>query len=510
MKKDNNIDIFGDVGRLVPPKIAHRIKKENISTKPWKEVFKAPALGALLSKKDFSEGLIRKIEIRAWGTEFDFYDGFVWYAVNYYNQEEKEAEYIPFFSFTPQYTQMTQRQLRYYLYWRYKFRKGECLKTDFSYIMLFIYEVLNLPEDILAPKLGVRYLCYLWARYRKQYNQLDKYLSEWIPDYCMIHSVDYPVELVKGFLSEILKNTNLPEFYLNKSDLKNAEAELIRISSGYDFTNTGCVNADNIEIFRRHINMALKKCFANREFGELPLVTITRDSYMGALCPYENKRRMILSYYKVDKAEIDKIDVSEAVKYAESLVKSGLGVRSKHIQTNLDPESKNRIDEYFMGEISGFKNPTAQLLEVGEKRYEPITKGFSKEEANKIELESRATAELIEGESLKENEEEIKEEKAKAEEKGNNTSKIQEKEGEEPNKLEVPTAIAEPLGFIFEGSYDLFKKYCLQKSMMPDAVIEEINYFAFTTIGDIVLESDGENYVVIEEYEMEVRQWLKK
>ena len=250
--------------------------------------------------------------------------------------------------------------------------------------------------------------------------------------------------------------------------------------------------------------MALKKCFSNREFGEPPVVSVIRDSYMGALCPYENKRRMTVSYYKLERAEIDTVDATEAVKYAESLIKSGLGLRSKYIKTNLAPEIKERIDEYFMGEIHGFKNPTTRLREIGEKRYEPATRGFSEEEAKKIELESRATAELIEGEAAKEEIEKDKENSSK------NSSEQKPEKTNDEEKLQVPDTVRFPLGFIFKGEYEKFRAYCTLKRLMPDAVIEEINYFAFTAIGDIVLEADGDQYKVIEDYVTEVSEWVKK
>lgn len=509
MKKEKKQDIFGNLSSIMPPRIDHTPMTENLNNKIRSEEIAAPPLGALLAKYEYDSGLICGLEIRAWGAEFDFYSGFVLYAINYFNEESDSAEYLPFFSFTPQYAQMNQRQLKYYIYWRSKFRKGECLKADFSYIMLFIYEVLNIPEKYLDPKTGIYYLCYLWAKYRKQYNQLDKYFCEWIPDYCLIHSVDFPVKIIEKFLPEVIKMTTFPEFYLNKYDIKNAEAELMRSSSDYDFNNASCVNEENREIFRRHINMALKKCFSNREFGDPPIVSVIRDSYMGALCPYENKRRMTVSYYKLERAEIDTVDATEAVKYAESLVKSGLGLRSKYIKTTLDPEIKERIDEYFMGEIYGFKNPTAKLREVGEKRYEPATKGFSEAEAKKIELESRATAELIEGEDSKaEAEKEFNREKESDVDINSLKNDSEDKENE--NKVVLPDNIKNPLGFIFEGKYEKFRAYCTLKRLMPDAVIEEINYFAFTVLDDIILEADGNKYKVIADYEQEVREWLKK
>ena len=144
-------------------------------------------------------------------------------------------------------------------------------------------------------------------------------------------------------------------------------------------------------------------------------------------------------------------------------------------------------------------------MDVNEKRYEPETQGFSEEEAQKIELESREVAELIEGNSINED---IPEE---------NTTALPEKEFEKTQSVADDPSIPQmdesqqiALGFIFEKDYSKFTSYCQSKGILPEAMIEEINYFAFLNIEDIVLESDGEEYRVIEDYEKEVKTWLKK
>lgn len=510
MKKDIFDDIFGDIGSIMPPKMNYTPKTESLKDKKGEKILKGAPLGELLAKYEYDSGLIKAIEIRAWGTQFNFYDGFIQYAVNYYKEEEEQAEYVPFFSFTPQYAQMTLRQMKYYLYWRGEFRKGRCIKADFSYILLFIYEVLNLPENLLSAKKGVRYLGYLWARYRDQFPQLDKYLSEWLPDYCLSRSAECPMDLIKSFLSDILKKTTLPEFYLNKYELGNARAEMISSGSEYDFNRSVWVNDKNREIFKKHINMALESCFLNQSTkGEgMSVVTQVRDTYVGALCLYENKRRMTLTYCKLEKADVDTLEATEAVKYAESLVRSGLGLRAKNLKTMPSPAIKERIDRYFSEAIESFENPTEPIIRVSEKRYEPITRGFSGDEADKIELESRKTAEMLEGDSFNEelrdtsleNDIDFKAEKT-------------EEEGEEASytvKNGLSEELREYLEAIYKKGYGDFLRLCKQRGALPEAIIEEINYFAFLTIEDIVLEGDEDEYKVIQDYVQEVEQWLKK
>ena len=506
MKKDKIDDIFGDIGSIMPPKIKHAPKTENIKEKKGKKILKASVLGELLGIYEYKEGLIKKLEVRAWGTEFHFYDGFIEYAVNYFKEELEEAEYVPFFSFTPQYSQMTLRQMKYYIHWRTNFRRGKCIKADFSYLMLFIYEVINIPEEYLPSKKGVRYLAYLWAKYRQQFPQLDKYLSEWIPDYCLIKAVECPMDIIKVFMADALKKTTLPEFYLNKCDPINAQAELIRSESEYDFNSSASVNDENRDLFTSHINMALKNCFIDKKAsGMSVLVSEVRDTYVGALCLYENKRRMTITHYKLDKNLVDALDATEAVKYAESLVRSGLGLRTKNLKYSLPSAVKERIDEYFSEQVTGFEKPSEMILRVAEKRYEPESAGFSKEEAEKIELESRSTAMLIEGDLSKEEE-------------GNGESN--ESHGNDEAKMleeSVATegdALAENIKELFSKlyykGYGAFLDGCRASGVLPEAIIEEINYFAFLKIGDIVLEADGEEYKVIQDYTKEAEEWLKK
>ena len=52
------------------------VKKENIKDKKGQRILKAPELGKLLGLYEYKDGLIKSMELRAWGAEFNFYNTF--------------------------------------------------------------------------------------------------------------------------------------------------------------------------------------------------------------------------------------------------------------------------------------------------------------------------------------------------------------------------------------------------------------------------------------------------
>ena len=79
---------------------------------------------------------------------FEFYTKFCKDAARYFSLTHEPCEYVYFFSYMPQYDQMTVSQMSYYLYWRDEVRKGNYIKTDINYLFLYIYEIINLPEKL--------------------------------------------------------------------------------------------------------------------------------------------------------------------------------------------------------------------------------------------------------------------------------------------------------------------------------------------------------------------------
>ena len=198
------------------------------------------------------------------------------------------------YMYYPFYQQMGYAQLRTYFSWRARVRRGEIAETSFSYVFLYIYELLA-GVGVGDAAEGLEKLTSLWGEYRKYKPELDRYMSRWIRDYHIYYELphDFSVYVKTHELQEYY-----PELYLfdeaevNKFALWNA-------ISGYDAAKSGFYNAGNAE--------ALKKCFDyvlrsirelcsqhDKQAGDLLLVdkftTIYWTPFRGALF-YEDKRQ---------------------------------------------------------------------------------------------------------------------------------------------------------------------------------------------------------------------------
>ena len=57
--------------------------------------------------------------------------------------EDDYPEYAEFSMYFPDYQRMGYRQLRTYFTWRSKVRQGQVMRTSFSYVFLYLYELIN-------------------------------------------------------------------------------------------------------------------------------------------------------------------------------------------------------------------------------------------------------------------------------------------------------------------------------------------------------------------------------
>ena len=110
--------------------------------------------------------LISAVRIYPWRSNFNFYERFCRMAEALCERHGEPCQSVPFFSYMPQYDQMNRSQLDWYLYWRDCVRKGEYLNTDYSYIFLYLFEIINL-SDRISPEQGQKMMCDIWCQYRK-------------------------------------------------------------------------------------------------------------------------------------------------------------------------------------------------------------------------------------------------------------------------------------------------------------------------------------------------------
>jgi hypothetical protein len=106
---------------------------------------------------------------------------FIKEAQRFHEREGKLCDPVPFESRLPSWPQLNAAQQNWYFYWRSQARRGNYLPTDYGYIILYVFELLNLVE-FADPHQAAGRLRSVWEAYRKQHSDLDNVLPEWHGD----------------------------------------------------------------------------------------------------------------------------------------------------------------------------------------------------------------------------------------------------------------------------------------------------------------------------------------
>ncbi len=111
----------------------------------------------------------------------------------------------------PDYQMMNFEQLRTYFTWRTKVRKGIVEETSFSYVFLYIYELIN-HIGIQNSLDGLEKLLFLWGKYETYEKRLSRYMAGWVKDYYIVNEIPIP------FAKLVQEHTVLQEAYPNLAE----------------------------------------------------------------------------------------------------------------------------------------------------------------------------------------------------------------------------------------------------------------------------------------------------
>lgn len=473
----------------------------------------SPSDEPLFSYSPKNNPLISDVTVKLWPAKYSFYEQFRRDAIRLFKEDGSKCPPVSFFSFTPQYSQLTPEQLDFYLYFRRCVREGSYIKADYSYVLLLVYEIINLP-DVLPPENGLSMLVYLWQTYRLTYPKLDRHLSEWVCDYCLINRID-PTSIDSAIVSEATPCCSLKEFYigLDASSSSPYASALFAYASVYNYKNSKYITEANRDFFDKHIKAAFIYAFTKVErehhtifapVGQksmIPLKTV-RDAYNGALCAYNVKRRIEVSYLSCSRSVELRYAVTDAVKFAENQVRAILGIRSRFHTPNLAIPLKNAIEEYFAPLKKAHKKES-EKVEIPEYDvlYEPAVSELSLSYAKDIEERSWATTELL-TDGIEDYDETQKVESAPVYE--------PEMKEEAPASPEHDLWLKEALELAISQNKQGFTDLAHSRGLLPDALCEAVNDKMYDVIGDIVLENDGDGYTVVVDYLEEIKEWMKK
>lgn len=456
------------------------------------------------------DSLIHRVVLKRYQTAYPFYRGFLQDALRYFEEEGEECSSVPYFSYVPQYDQLSEEQLRFYLYFRSAARRGEFLPVDYSYLLLYIYELLNLGARQDTEE-AQRMLTNLWIAYADRFPALEGKLADWICDFSLIHRLPPPKEGGKLFR----KVRSLKEFYIAmpEGDRERCARSLLRFCCSYDYHGSKFATEENLPLFDQHVFAAVLRAVAYFSEGDRLLSafaledsTMARDAYAGALTVAEEKYRIELSYCSFSRSNELRFLIGDVVKYAENKLRAYLGIKSRMTVYSLPTELRNILDVYFS---EALPKRTAvrgkQEKQAYETLYDLPRKPFSLTDAEQIERDSwDTTRELVEefadGEEMLTSNEPLlpptpilkdsKENKELKESEAGDTSDLKGMLGE---LYEVVRALLEESGRSLEI-------YARSIGKMPELLVEEINEIGYGVIGDALIEERDGAYAVIEDY----------
>lgn len=540
MGLDNKMrDDFWDIDKLVPKKktamspfstptlVTYEISgvQENSSGERKLTVLKddSPTAAEERSYIPKDHGLIKRVTIRRAADKFDFYGNFRKAALIYYDYKTPKCDFVPYYSYMPQYTQLTSEQKAYYFYWRDEVRRGKYIKSDYSYLYLYVYEILNLPDKVL-PKDGVRLLCSLWREYRKSLPRIDSFFSVWLQDYCLVHELSCPTELIRDFIFTVAAGVDFKEFYL--SEITNAEDKgtdaAIAYLSDYDWRSTKYAADENAPVFERHMLGAMKGVvelyFTETEVDFREVATLRRAAFPHSLCTHAVKCNLEIEYLRISRDDGLRRLISAAVRYTENKLRALIGVKSRLGIKALDDRAKSIIDRYFdnVFAIERIRKQKENAPEY-EKRYDAQREKLSFAHADEIEKASWVTtARLVSDGESKADEEWMMPEPYNITSESDLGIQAEENSFEcEAVKDTKPSfASAEPLGNSCFATNSIFTSEDIrlislllngEDASITDEEFERINEAALSSeIGDVILEYTDGGYALIEDYRDEL------
>ena len=558
--RKDELDAFWDIDGLMPakrPAVQRRpgatdaVEIEVPSTRPQKDTSDAKLSHTVPAKRtpapdapiepeavfDMQSGLVHRVVVYPWKSGYTYYEKFCRDGEYLRRIKGKEAPHVGFFSYMPQYGQMTKAQLAYYLWWRENIiQNGIYLPADYSYILLNMYELINLPDD--NPVKVRDALCRLWVAYHKDVPRLDRYFAEWICDFCLLHGLPAPVEQLDPIRDDVLAVATLKEFYLDCGE-GGAQAyakALLGFCCQYDYRKSKFAQGESKALYDQIIpgvlTYLLEQGGAGAEIlrgkGGVQQSVITRDSYVAALCSHRIKKRIEVHYCSISRSHELRFAVTDMVKYTENRIRAHMGVKSRLSVTTLSDAIKREMDAYLDLHVPRLKSREQEQVEQYEKLYDLPAAPLDLLHSAEIEQQSwETTKKLIE--AFEEVEADVQGSPqyaatpvgeglappaAPLAQGSPQYAATSVGEGLAPPAAPLAQgdnaladALAAYLPFLAaaaEGNAAAQKAAAREMGKMIDAVADEINEIAAEIFGDVILEEGEDGYVIIEDYREQI------
>ena len=435
--------------------------------------------------------LIKEVRLYKRENKYSFYSSFREDALRYIEYPSQPAEPVPFFSYIPQYSQMTPSQLGFYFYFRDKANAGEFLPADISYFWLYIYEIINLP-DVIEASLGVKRMCQAWGAFRSKNPKIDKYMTVWLADYCLVNGCPCPFEDIAPFLPAILEHAGFKEFYLGHAVEMNAYGvhTLLSLASSYDWMKSkfvlGLSGEDKNHILYALVPVVKSIYNSVSVYGQEERI-FTREAYSGSLCGHNIKCRIEAIYHSFSHSPKLTDAITVALKYAENQMRILHKQKSRlTVGESLSEEHKAMIDAYF-APLFGARDQRER------KSHAPAYERLYDAEEAEVSLTSALAIENASWENTRRLVEEEQTEEVAV--------PIEEQAQSSEDTSQNDTSVAFLTMLLSQGT--------VPADFETVSLCESINDMFLEELGDIVIEIGEDGCTLIEDYREDIITWLK-
>lgn len=477
--------------------------------------------------------LVREVRIYSWKNEYTYYEQFRRHAEKLVTREGTACAEVDFFSYMPQYTQLNQAQAKYYLWWRTNFRRGQCLPVAYSYLLLYLYELINLDAEHQDVKEARDCMMRLWLAYREKYPKLDALVREWLCDFCLLHRIEPPVIEVKQYRT-LLSACRLKEFYIPTSGEGEALISAVLLfCNNYDYTKSKFYRDDTKDDYDRVLRGAVKIAIAFlRESSGAHLTdatgvsTISRDAFVGAICSYRIKRRIEVDYTSFSYTHELRYIISDVLKYAENALRQHRGIKSRLSIYSVSTAMRERLDAYLRVALPSRESRAMQKkqeIPEYERRYDLPVTAIDIKNAAAIEASSwQTTKRLVEAfeaeentftpETVRENvdltvQSPIEKEVFDLDDPASNANTKTAEEIVTKAENNTVSPLADALGALIDflplalrADRTAQREFAKKQGLMLDAIADKINTVMGDILGDVVLEEQNGVYEMIPDY----------
>jgi len=428
---------------------------------------------------------------------------------------------IAFNMYYPYYQHMGYDYLRTYFTWRTKVREGKIEPTSLSYIFLYIYELLS-GIGVENPQDGLNKLVSIWQAFLFEYTPVANYLPKWFKDYFVFY------ELPQSF-SDFVEQHNLQKHYsltLMFDATVSGQLLLWNALSGYDVKKSKYYSEseENKQVFSKCFDavlLAIQDFCAKRNarFEDLLIYSVSRRS------PWQPfKHALFGSRTKQTDREI------HISSYERYFCKNGAWTANLPIYYSSQKDFVGYIikkTEACLRAAVGYKYKLAVEMKPGSKPFRELQRPAAKR-ADLDKVIEKAVVDFyrdinriavtVDTKSL----ERIREEALETQDKLIVDEVISSSVADEPAppltlsfadgwkalKKALSETELKALSVALQNSTNI-KTFADEANIMLEVLADGINEKASDSIGDSLLELDGDEMIIYDEYRDNINQLLQ-